>query len=76
VKLPDILHEQDGEIRVKGHRITLYHIISAYNQHGIGPHAMVFYYPTLSLHEIKQVFDFYHANRKEVDEYDGIQSGS
>jgi len=69
MQLPDVLHEQDGEIRVKGHRISLYHIVTAYNEKWIGAEAMVFYYPTLSLDEIRKVLDFYHANRAEVDEY-------
>jgi uncharacterized protein (DUF433 family) len=57
VPLPDVLEEVDGEYRVKGHRITLYIVISAY-RNGIVPHAMVFYYPTLSLAEIERVFAF------------------
>jgi uncharacterized protein (DUF433 family) len=69
VPLPDVLHEVDGDIRVKGHRISLYHIISAYNNQWIGPEAMVFYYPTLSYDEIQKVFAFYRANRAVVDEY-------
>lgn len=69
VQLPDVLHEQDGEVRVKGHRISLYHVVSAYNDHGITPEGMVFYYPTLSYDEIKKVFEFYYANQAEVDEY-------
>src|SRR5262245_37596234 len=69
VPLPDVLHEIDGEIRVKGSRITLYHIITAHDVHWIGPEAMVFYYPTLSYVDIKKVFEFYHANQAAVDEY-------
>jgi uncharacterized protein (DUF433 family) len=68
VPLPDVLEEVDGEYRLKGHRITLYHVISAY-RNGIVPHAMVFYYPTLSLAEIERVFAFYEANRATVDEF-------
>jgi uncharacterized protein (DUF433 family) len=69
VPLPDVLHETDGDIRVKGSRISLYHIVTAYNEQWIGPHAMVFYYPTLSLVEIQKVLAFYHANQTAVDEY-------
>lgn len=69
VPLPDILEEVDGEYKVKGHRITLYHILSAYNEHWVGPHAMVFYYPTLSLNEIEKVLAFYHANQEAVLDY-------
>jgi len=69
VPLPDVLHEVDGDIRVKGHRISLYHIIAAANKHWISPEAMVFYYPTLSYDEIQEVFAFYQANRVVVDAY-------
>lgn len=69
MQLPDVLHEQDGEIRVKGHRISLYHIITAYNEKWITAEGMVFHYPTLSLDEIRKVLDFYQANEAEVDEY-------
>ena len=30
---------------------------------------MVFHYPTLSLHEIEQVLEFYHANQEAVLDY-------
>lgn len=68
IPLPDVLEEVGGEYRVKGHRITLYHVISAH-RNGIAPHAMVFYYPTLSLFEIERVFSFYEANQSIVDEF-------
>ncbi len=69
VPLPDVLHEVDGDIRIKGSRISLYHIVSAYEERWIGAHAMVFYYPTLSLREIEKVLAFYEANRAAVGEY-------
>jgi uncharacterized protein (DUF433 family) len=69
VPLPDVLHEMGGEIRVKGSRISLYDIVTAYNERWIGPEAMVFYYPTLSYVEIQKVFAFYRANQAAVDEY-------
>ena len=69
VPLPDVLHEIDGDIRVKGHRISLYDIVFASDYHWISPEAMVFYYPTLSYDEIQKVFEFYRANRVAVDEY-------
>jgi len=69
VPLPPILEEVDGEIRVKGHRISLYHVITAYNEKWISAAAMVFHYPTLSLFEIEKVLEFYHANQQAVLEY-------
>ena len=69
VPLPDVLHEVDGDIRVKGHRISLYDIVFAHNHHWISAEGMVFYYPTLSYDEICRVFEFYRANQAAVDEY-------
>ena len=66
VPLPDILEEVGGEYRVKGHRITLYHIVTAHDERWIGPHAMVFHFPTLSLYEIEKVLEFYQANQEAV----------
>jgi uncharacterized protein (DUF433 family) len=69
VPLPEVLHEVDGDIRVKGHRISLYDIVRAHDNHWISPEGMVFYYPTLSYDEICKVFEFYRANQAAVDEY-------
>lgn len=69
VPLPPVLELVGGEYRVKGHRITLYHVLSAADQHWLTPEAMVFYYPSLSYDEVRQVFAFYDANRAAVDEY-------
>ena len=69
VPLPDILEEVDGEYKVTGHRITLYHIVTAFNERWIGPHSMVFHYPTLSLYEIEKVLEFYRANQEAVLDY-------
>ena len=69
VPLPDILHEVDGTYRVKGTRISLFDIVTAYNERWIGPHAMVFYYPTVSLYDVEKVLEFYHANAAAVDDW-------
>ena len=68
VPLPDILEESGGEYRVKGHRITLYHIVTAF-RNGIAPHAMVFYFSSLSLDQIEKVEAFYKANRLAIDQF-------
>lgn len=69
VPLPNVLHEQDGEIRVKGTRISLYHIITAYNEKWMTAESMVFHYPTVSYHAIQSVLDFYQVNQTAVDQY-------
>lgn len=69
MELPPVLHHHpDGEIRLVGHRISLYDVINAYGL-GFPAEALVFRFDTLSLRQIEQVIEFYHANEAEVDEY-------
>jgi len=68
-RLPDCLHwSPDGEIRVTGHRIGLYHLIYYYHE-GYNAEMLLEQYPTLDLELIQQVLDFYARNRQLVDEY-------
>ena len=67
--LPDFLVEwPDNEIMLRGHRISLYHVISRH-QEGMGVDALHEWYPTLERGLIHKVLDFYHANRAEIDDY-------
>jgi uncharacterized protein (DUF433 family) len=69
MNLPEVLVEwPDGEIMLKGHRISLYHVIDKY-QGGLTPEQILEEYPTLSLEKIYSVLAFYHENKAEVDEY-------
>jgi uncharacterized protein (DUF433 family) len=69
VNLPDFLEELEfGEVRVRGHRIGLFHIIEDYNA-GCSPEAIHADFPTLSPELIDQVLAFYGNNRAEVDAY-------
>jgi uncharacterized protein (DUF433 family) len=68
-RLPDCLHwSPDGEIRVLGHRIGLYHLIYYYKE-GYNAEMLLCQYPTLDLELIQQVLDFYGRDRQLVDEY-------
>ena len=68
-RLPDCLHwSPDGEIRVVGHRIGLYHLIYYYNE-GYSAEMLLCQYPTLELVVIHKVIVFYLENREEVDAY-------
>jgi uncharacterized protein (DUF433 family) len=68
--LPDFLTEwQFGEIVLTGHRIGLAHVIQRYRDDGFTPTMIAEYYPTLPLDLVRQVIDFYEANRAEVDTY-------
>jgi len=68
-RLPDCLHwSSDGEIRVVGHRIGLYHLIFFYNE-GFSAEMLLCQFPTLELVAIHKVIVFYLENRAPVDFY-------
>ncbi len=67
--LPDFLiQDRYGEIRLKGHRIGLFHIVFFHNR-GESPDALVSRYPSLTPEFVKEVIAFYEANRDEVSAY-------
>jgi uncharacterized protein (DUF433 family) len=69
MNLPDFLVEWPyGEIMLKGHRISLYHVIDK-RQSGMTAEQILEEYPSLSLEKINNVLRYYHENRAEVDEY-------
>ena len=69
MKLPDVLIDHpDGEIRLTGHRISLYHVVDHYNQ-GYSPEMLAHQFPTLSLDLIHKLIGFYLENQAEVDAY-------
>jgi uncharacterized protein (DUF433 family) len=67
--LPPCLHwHPDGEIRLVGHRIGLYHFIYYYNQ-GYTAEMLQCQFPTLGLALIHKVIVFYLEHKSEVDHY-------
>ncbi len=69
MNLPDCLVDHpDGEIRLTGSRIGLFHVVSYYNQ-GYSPEMLAEHFPTLPLGQIREVIAFYLENRAEVDAY-------
>jgi uncharacterized protein (DUF433 family) len=67
--LPPCLHwHPDGEVRLVGHRIGLYHFIFYYNQ-GYTAEMLQCQFPTLELALIHKVIVFYLEHRNEVDDY-------
>jgi uncharacterized protein (DUF433 family) len=67
--LPHCLHlHPDGEIRLVGHRIGLYHFVYYYNQ-GFTAEMMLCQFPSLELATIHKVIAFYLDHREEVDRY-------
>jgi uncharacterized protein (DUF433 family) len=67
--LPDFLtRTKFDEIRLTGSRIGLLHIVREYKK-GASAEQVALTYPTLSICQIEQVFEFYLSNRAAVDEY-------
>jgi uncharacterized protein (DUF433 family) len=67
--LPEFLTRgEKGEIRLTGHRIDLFHVISHYNQ-GYSTAMLLEQYPTLDLPLIQKVMAFYRDHPAEVDAY-------
>lgn len=69
MQLPEFLTRlPDGEIRLAGHRIGLYHLVLHYNE-GEPAEMLACRYPTLSLSLVHKVLGFYLENQQEVDAY-------
>ncbi len=66
--LPDFLEESDDEIRVPGHRITLYHVLTKFNE-GMSPEEIVLQLPTLKTSTVYKIVGFYLDNQPEIDAY-------
>jgi uncharacterized protein (DUF433 family) len=66
MQLPEFLHEQDGEIRLVGHRISLFQLLAFY-QEGYSAEMLREQFPTLSMALIHKVLGFYWENRAQVD---------
>jgi len=71
-RLPGCLHwSPDGEIRVMGHRISLYSVINRH-QSGRAPEEILAELPTLSLDEIRKIIAFYHEDQEEAHLRGGV----
>jgi uncharacterized protein (DUF433 family) len=69
MNLPDFLtRETTGEIRLRGHRIGLCHLVTYYND-GYSAEMLACQYPTLPLALIHNTIGFYLDNQAEVDSY-------
>ncbi len=66
--LPIPLVEMDGELRVKGTRISLQFVVYEYRQ-GASAEEIVTRYPTLRLTQVHILLAYYLTNRKSVDAY-------
>lgn len=69
MNLPHFLTRgSNGEIRLTGHRIDLYHVVQSYTE-GHTAEMLHHEYPTLPLGLIYNVLAFYWENKAEVDSY-------
>ena len=69
MQLPDFLTQSaDGEIRLTGHRIGLYHLVVRYNE-GESAEMLASRYPSLPLALVHKVLAFYLDNQSDVDAY-------
>ncbi len=69
MQLPEFLVDHpDGEIRLTGHRISLYNVVASYKE-GTTPEALHGQFPTLKSSLINDVIAFYRDNRAAVDAY-------
>jgi uncharacterized protein (DUF433 family) len=67
--LPDFLWaDKFGEIIIRGHRITLYHVVTKF-QDGYSAEMIADEFPTLPLTLVYKVLAFYLDNLPEVNEY-------
>ena len=67
--MPDFLTQApDGEIRVTGHRIGLFHLTRHYNE-GYSPEMLACQYPTMPLALVHKVIGWYLENQTEADQY-------
>lgn len=67
MKPNDYVERQDGGWRVRGSRVSLDSVVSAFGD-GLSPEAIAREcFPTLSLEQVYGAITFYLANRAEVD---------
>jgi uncharacterized protein (DUF433 family) len=57
------------EIRIKGHRIGIEHVLFAHLDQGVRPEALGSLFPTLSRAELDGVLAYYRLHRPEMDVY-------
>ena len=69
--LPDFLDDRDGEVRLTGHRISLFDLLAYYRQ-GYSAEMLREQFPTLPMALIHKALAYYWEHRQELDA-DGIR---
>jgi uncharacterized protein (DUF433 family) len=57
------------EIKIKGHRIWIEHILYEYIHNATAPQELAERFPTLNLEKIYAALLYYHRNQEEMDRY-------
>ena len=71
--LPDFLEREElGEVRLRGHRILLPHVVRLYRD-GYSPEMLWEQFPTLKLSHIHKVIAFYLDNQQVIDGYMAVR---
>ena len=68
IELPGFLEQADGEIRVTGHRISLYHVLTEFNA-GQDAEEIALRFPTLKLATIYKIIGYYLEHQPVIDPY-------
>jgi uncharacterized protein (DUF433 family) len=68
LQLPDFLEDADDEIRVVGHRVNLYHVLTKFNE-GLSPEEIVLQLPTLKTSTVYKIVGYYLDHQPEIDRY-------
>jgi uncharacterized protein (DUF433 family) len=69
MQLPEFLTQaSDGEIRLTGHRIGLYHLVGRYTE-GEPAEMLACRYPSVPLALVHKTLAFYLENQPDVDAY-------
>jgi uncharacterized protein (DUF433 family) len=58
-----------GEIKIKGHRIWIEHVLDEYIHHGLSLEELVKRFDTLTREQILAVLLYYHHNKEAMDTY-------
>lgn len=57
------------DIRIKGHRIGIEHVLHEYIENSLTPQALVERFPSLSLEQIHATILYYLSHKREIDQY-------
>lgn len=67
--LPDVLHVTEGDnVRIRGHRVGLIHIVEAYDG-GYTAESIATFFPTVSLSTIHKIIAYYLDHQNDVRAY-------